>query len=40
MIGECVERNSQRDTCAKTDKVTLYGYLEAALMNGPLESAV
>ena len=40
MIEECVERKSQRDTCAETDKVTLFGYLEATLINGPLESAL
>ena len=38
MIEECVERKSQLDTCAETDKVTLYGYLDAALTGGPLES--
>ena len=36
MIEECVERKSQLDTCAETDKVTLYGYLEAALTGGLL----
>ena len=40
MIEECVERKSQRDTCSETNKVTLYGYLETALMGGPLESAL
>ena len=40
MIEELVERKSQRDTCAETDKVTLYGYFETALENGPLESAL
>ena len=40
MIEECVKRKSQLDTCAETDKVTLYGYLEAALTGGPLESAL
>ena len=40
MIGELIARKSQRDTCAETDKVTLYGYLVPALENGPLESAL
>ena len=40
MTGELIARKSQRDTCAETDKVTLYGYLVPALENGPLESAL
>ena len=28
MIEECVKHKSQHDTCAETDKVTLFGYLE------------
>ena len=36
MVGEMVARESQRDTCAETDKVTLYGYLVTALEDGPL----
>ena len=40
MTEECVERKSQLDTCAETDKVTLFGYLEAALTNGSLESTL
>ena len=40
MIEELVERKSQRDTCAETDKVILYGYFETALTGGPLESTL
>ena len=40
MIEECVESKSRLDTCAETDKVTLYGYLDAALTSGRLESAL
>ena len=40
MVGELIARKSQRDTCAKTDKVTLYGLLVPALELGPLESVL
>lgn len=40
MVGEMIARKSQRDACAETDKVTLYGLLVPALENGPLESAL
>ena len=40
MIEKCGERKSQRNTCAETDRVTLFGYLEAALIKGPLESVL
>ena len=40
MAGELIARKSQRDTCAESDKVTLYGLLVPALENGPLESAL
>ena len=32
--------NLNFDTCAETDRVILYGYLEAALTGGPLEFAL
>ena len=37
MIEELVERKSQRNTCAETDKVTHYGIFETTLLGGPLE---
>ena len=40
MVAELIARKSQLDTCAETDKVTLYGLLAPALENGPLESAL
>ena len=40
MVGDLVAWKSQRDTCAETDKVTLYRYLVTALEDGPLESAL
>ena len=40
MLGELIERKSQLDTCAESDKVALYGYLVPALEGGPLESAL
>ena len=40
MVGELIARKSQRDTCAETDKVTLYSLLVPALEEGPLESAL
>ena len=40
MIEELVDRESQRDTCAETDEVTLYGIFESTLMGGPLELAL
>ena len=40
IIEECVKYKSQRNTCTETDKVILFGYLKAALINGPLELAL
>ena len=40
MVGELVARKSQRDTCAETDKFTLYGYLVTTLEDGPLKSTL
>ena len=40
LIEEYVEWKSHLNTCCKTDKVTLYRYLEKLLTGGPLELAL
>ena len=40
LTEETVARKSHNGTCVETDKVALYGYLEKALEDGPLESCL